>query len=145
MDNDTLSAVDSMARIFTHMFERACGFEDFEGEAMDACMDVCAAALAAALERFDRSFLDGRRPAGAKVHDVRERTLLCECGQVTFRRRRFELADSTRFFALDEALGLAAGSRVCSAHVRQGKPRTIGMSKSLLRCQGLSHHAGKRD
>lgn len=63
MDNDTLSAVDSMARIFTHMFKRACGFEDFEGEAMDACMDVCAAALAAAFERFDRSFLDGRRPA----------------------------------------------------------------------------------
>ena len=95
MDNDTLSAVDSMARIFAGMLERARGFEDFEDGAMDACMDVCAAAMARALERLDRSFLDSRRPAGAKVHDVRERTLLCECGQVTFRRRRFELADGT--------------------------------------------------
>ena len=68
--------------------------------------------MAAALERFDRSFLDERRPVGASVHDVRERTLLCERGQVAFRRRRFELADGTRFCALDEALGLTAGSRV---------------------------------
>ena len=79
---------------------------------MDACMGVCAAALAAALEHFDLSFLGARRPHGAKVHDVRERTLLCECGQVTFRRRRFELVDGTRFCALDEALGLIPGSRV---------------------------------
>lgn len=112
MDNDTLSAVDSMARMFERLLERAGGFEDFEGAAMDACMGVCAAAMARALERFDRSFLAARRPAGAKVHDVRGRTLLCECGQVTFRRRRFELADGARFCALDEALGLPPGSRV---------------------------------
>lgn len=112
MDNDTLSAVDSMARMFTRMLGRASDFESFEGEAMDACMGVCAAAMASALESFDRTFLDGRRPVGTRVHDIRERTLLCECGQVTFRRRRFELADGTRFCALDEALGLAAGSRV---------------------------------
>lgn len=112
MDDCTLQAVDSMARIFTRLLGRASDFEAFEGSAMDACMDVCAAAMASALELFDRSFLDARRPAGAKVHDARERTLLCECGQVTFRRRRFELADGTRFCALDEALGLAPASRV---------------------------------
>lgn len=67
--------------------------------------------MVAALERL-ALFLSARRPAGAKAHDVREHALLCECGQVTFRRRRFELADGTRFFALDEALGLRAGTRV---------------------------------
>lgn len=79
---------------------------------MDACADVCAAAMARALERFDRPFPDARRPVGAKAHDVRERTLLCECGQATFRRRRFELADGTRFCVLDEAFGPSSGSRV---------------------------------
>lgn len=112
MDDCTLRAVDSMAEVFCALLRGTSDFEAFEDKAMDACMSVCAAATASALERFDASFLDARRPHGAKVRDVRERTLLCECGQVTFRRRRFELADGTRFCALDEALGLAPGSRV---------------------------------
>lgn len=112
MDDCTLRAVDSMTEVFCALLRGASGFKDFEDGAMDACMGVCAAALAAALEHFDLSFLGARRPHGAKVHDVRERTLLCECGQVTFRRRRFELVDGTRFCALDEALGLIPGSRV---------------------------------
>lgn len=99
MDDCTLQAVDSMAEVFFALLRGASGFEDFEDEAMDTCMDVCAEAMACALERLDRSFLDVRRPIGARVHDIRERTLLCECGQVTLRRRRFELADGTRFFA----------------------------------------------
>ena len=111
MGNDTPSAVDSMARMFARMLGRASDFESFEGEAMDACGRL-RRRHGGGPERFDRSFLDERRPVGASVHDVRERTLLCERGQVAFRRRRFELADGTRFCALDEALGLTAGSRV---------------------------------
>lgn len=111
MDDCTLQAVDSMGEVFYALLRGASGFEDFEGGAMDACMGVCAEATVCALERADRSFLDARHPVGARVHDIRERTLLCECGQVTFRRRRFELADGTRFFALDDALSLRAGSR----------------------------------
>lgn len=112
MDDCTLRAVGSMAEVFYALLCGAPGFKDFEDGAMDACMGICAEAMACALERLDRSFLDVRRPHGAKVYDIRERTLLCECGQVTFRRRRFELAGGIRFFALDEALGLQAGSRV---------------------------------
>uniref|UniRef100_UPI00189B117E UPF0236 family transposase-like protein n=2 Tax=Eggerthella lenta TaxID=84112 RepID=UPI00189B117E len=112
MEDCTLRAVDSMAELFYALLRSSDDFEGFEADAMDACMGVCASAMAAALERLDALFLGARRPAGARVHDVRERALLCECGQVAFRRRRFELADGTRFFALDEALGLRAGTRV---------------------------------
>ena len=87
-----------MVKIFTRVLEYASGIAGYECAAMDARMDICAATMSSALEWLDRSFLDDRQPTGVRVHDVRERTLLCGCGQATF-CRCFELADGMRLGA----------------------------------------------
>lgn len=46
MDNETLSAVDSMARVFASMLGHASDVGSFEGRAVDARMNACAAAMA---------------------------------------------------------------------------------------------------
>lgn len=81
MGNDTLSAVDSMARIFARPLERASNFEAFEGSSMDACMDVCAAAMVSSLERLDRAFLGARRPVEAKTHNAQSRPFCASAGR----------------------------------------------------------------
>ena len=61
------------------------GLESLERSARSMALASCAEALSRALEARDRELV-ASRPAGARVHSGRTRTLATTLGDVTFRR-----------------------------------------------------------
>ena len=111
MDNLTRLAAEALAECFYVIIESCDGFASFESAAMDVGFESMAAAMAMALERYDDRLAEAR-PAGCTVHDRRARTVLAECGQVSFARRVYRDAHGRQFRLLDEELGIKARSRI---------------------------------
>lgn len=78
---------------------------------MEAGFESMASAMSMALERHDDK-LCASRPAHCTVHDRKTRTLLTECGQVSFTRRLYRDPYGRQFSLLDESLGIKIRSRI---------------------------------
>ena len=111
MDNLTRLAAEALSECFHDILLKSDGFASFEKAAMRAGFESMAAAMSMALERHDDD-LAKSRPLDATVHDRRRRTLLTECGQVTFTRRVYRDGHGRQFRLLDEELGIAERSRI---------------------------------
>lgn len=90
-------------------------FEEIE----QACV---AASRAAGLEAIGNVVLrlEQRRSRRSRKHRGRARTVLTRLGYLTFRRGRSRRADGTRFFPLDEQLGLPAHHEAAPSVRRRG-------------------------
>ena len=111
MDNLTRLAAEALAECFTNIIESCDDFASFERAAMQTGFESMASAMQMVLERHDDN-LSKKRPAGSTVHDRKSRTLLTECGQVSFSRRIYRDAHGRQFRLLDEALGIKEHSRI---------------------------------
>jgi hypothetical protein len=76
-------------------------FETMETSVVNTVQSVARAVLGQAVERLERS-----RPRRRKARHGRRRTILTRCGYLTITRGRARRADGTRYFPLDERLGL---------------------------------------
>lgn len=90
------------------------GLESLERSARSMALASCAEALSRALEARDRELV-ASRPAGARVHSGRTRTLATTLGDVTFRRTVLLDGAGNTLCPLDEELGLPLGDRVSPA------------------------------
>ena len=90
------------------------GFAALEASAKEMALASCAEAMSRALEAHDRELV-ASRPAGARVHSGRTRTLATTVGDVTFRRTLLLDAAGNTLCPLDEELGLPLGDRVSPA------------------------------
>lgn len=111
MDNLTRLATDALADCYQEILAEAADFAEFEQRAMQIGFEVMSSAMPAALQRRDDELAD-RRPAGCTVHDRKDRTVLAECGQVSFTRRVYRDAHGRQFALLDEILGLKPRARI---------------------------------
>ncbi len=75
--------------------------ETMESSVVEALRPVGLQIVGQAVERLERS-----RPRGRKARYGRRRTVLTRCGYLTIRRGRSRRPDGTRYFPLDERLGL---------------------------------------
>lgn len=119
--NDTAPAALRAAQALSDLFFEtlrvagsAATFESFEDDAIRMGHEAMASAMASALERLD-ALLCSSLPAGARVHDRRERTLATKTGDVTFRWTRVRDSRGFSGIPLAEALDLAHGCRVSPA------------------------------
>lgn len=112
MNHDTLSTVESLRKLFFSLLKETDGFAQFESDAMELSFSLMSSAMSQALCSYDDWLKDNRRPPGCTIHDRRERTLLTECGQVSFLRRSYTTAQGESFSLLDETLGIKPYTRI---------------------------------
>lgn len=77
--------------------------EDIETACLEAARQGALEAMGSIIERMERS----RGPRARRARHGRSRTILTRCGFLTIRRGRSRRSDGTRYFPLDDHLGLA--------------------------------------
>ena len=85
--------------------------DSFEGALSSGIRTLAASAMAASMERFDRS-LRRQVPPGWRPHEVAPRTLVTLVGEVTYRRTVYVDAHGCRRAWADELLGIRPRARL---------------------------------
>ena len=110
MRNPTTAAA-ALADLFAPMLAATEDLDSFEGALSSGIRTLAASAMAASMERFDRS-LRRQVPPGWRPHEVAPRTLVTLVGEVTFRRTVYVDAHGCRRAWADELLGIRPRARL---------------------------------
>lgn len=114
MANDTNPQARAIAALAELFFEKACtatSFSSLESEAMDLGHRCMREALSLALEALDAQLL-AQKPSDLHVHDIRQRNLATEMGDISFSIRRYRDRFSCDVYLLADELDIAYGTRV---------------------------------
>lgn len=114
--NDTAMARAEASSLLASIFyeivcEESIDLESFESECISVGHSVIADAMSMAIERFDAA-LCLNLPEGCKVHDIRDKTLASEVGDLKFRYRRVRDKFGNTVIPYADALDLPWGARV---------------------------------
>ncbi len=110
MRNPTTAAA-ALADLFAPMLAATEDLDSFEGALSSGIRTLAASAMAASMERFDRS-LRRQVPPGWRPHEVAPRTLVTLVGEVTYRRTVYVDAHGCRRAWADELLGIRPRARL---------------------------------
>ena len=110
MRNPTTAAA-ALADLFAPVLAATEDLDSFEGALSSGIRTLAASAMAASMERFDRS-LRRQVPPGWRPHEVAPRTLVTLVGEVTYRRTVYVDAHGCRRAWADELLGLRPRARL---------------------------------
>lgn len=110
MRNPTTAAA-ALADLFAPMLAATGDLDSFEGALSSGIRTLAASAMAASMERFDRS-LRRQVPPGWRPHEVAPRTLVTLVGEVTYRRTVYVDAHGCRRAWADELLGIRPRARL---------------------------------
>lgn len=114
MDDSTNLRTQAIAALSQMFFERACLAEDLgslERETIDLGHECIAEALGLALEALDSRLL-ALKPDELHAHDVRDRTLATEVGDIHFSIRRYRDECGCDIYLLADALDIPYGTRI---------------------------------
>lgn len=114
MADDTNPQVRAIAVLAELFFEKACAatsFSDLESEIIETGHRCMSEALGLALEALDAHLL-AQKPSELHVHDIRQRNLATEIGDVGFSIRRYRDRFGCDVYLLADALDIAYGARV---------------------------------
>lgn len=114
MANDTNAQARAIALLAELLFERACSatsFSGLESEVIDLGHRCLTEAFGLALEALDAQLL-AQKPSGLHVHDIRQRSLATEMGDISFSIRRYRDRFGCDVYLLADALDIAYGTRV---------------------------------
>ena len=110
MRNPTTAAA-ALADLFAPVLAATEDLDSFEGALSSGIRTLAASAMAASMERFDRS-LRRQVPPGWRPHEVAPRTLVTLVGEVTYRRTVYVDAHGCRRAWADELLGIRPRARL---------------------------------
>ena len=110
MRNPTTGAA-ALADLFAPVLAATEDLDSFEGALSSGIRTLAASAMAASMERFDRS-LRRQVPPGWRPHEVAPRTLVTLVGEVTYRRTVYVDAHGCRRAWADELLGIRPRARL---------------------------------
>ena len=110
MRNPTTAAA-ALADLFAPVLAATEDLDSFEGALSSGIRALAASAMAASMERFDRS-LRRQVPPGWRPHEVAPRTLVTLVGEVTYRRTVYVDAHGCRRAWADELLGIRPRARL---------------------------------
>lgn len=110
MRNPTTAAA-ALSDLFAPMLAATEDLDSFEGALSSGIRTLAASAMAASMERFDRS-LRRQVPPGWRPHEVAPRTLVTLVGEVTYRRTVYVDAHGCRRAWADELLGIRPRARL---------------------------------
>lgn len=153
MANDTnprARAIGALTDIFLEAARSATNFGALERDAIRLGHECMAEAIGIALEALDAELL-ADKPDSLKAHDIRERTLATEIGDVNFSIRRYRDAFGCDVYLLADALDIPYGARVspgaidflveAAAHVSYAKAASLlarsgslVQSSTVMRC-----------
>lgn len=109
--NPRARAIGALAEIFFEIVVSADDLGSFERDALHIGHDCMASAIGLALEALDARLL-AQKPKRLKVHDVRDRTLATEIGDVSFSVRRYRDEFGCDVYPLADALDIPYGARL---------------------------------
>ena len=110
MRNPTTAAA-ALADLFAPVLAATEDLDSFEGALSSGIRTLAASAMAASMERFDRSLRRQVEP-GWRPHEVAPRTLVTLVGEVTYRRTVYVDAHGCRRAWADELLGIRPRARL---------------------------------
>ena len=110
MRNPTTAAA-ALADLFAPVLAATEDLDSFEGALSSGIRTLAASAMAASMERFDRS-LRRQVPPGWRPHEVAPRTLVTLVGEGTYRRTVYVDAHGCRRAWADELLGIRPRARL---------------------------------
>ena len=110
MRNPTTAAA-ALADLFAPVLAATEDLDSFEGALSSGIRTLAASAMAASMERFDRS-LRRQVPPGWRPHEVAPRTLVTLVGEVTYRRTVYVDAHGCRRAWAAELLGIRPRARL---------------------------------
>lgn len=110
MRNPTTAAA-ALADLFAPVLAATEDLDSFEGALSSGIRALAASAMAASMERFDRS-LRRQVPPGWRPHEVAPRTLVTLVGEVAYRRTVYVDAHGCRRAWADELLGIRPRARL---------------------------------
>lgn len=108
--NPRARAIAALAEMFLDLSLGSESFASIESKAIDLGRGCMAEALGLALEAYDAHLL-GSKPRGLRSHDIRERTLATEIGDVSFSIRRYRDRFGCDVYLLADALDIPYNSR----------------------------------
>lgn len=143
--NPRARAIAALAEMFFEKARAATSFSKLESEVTDLGHGCMTEALGLALEALDAHLL-ARKPSDLHVHDIRQRNLATEMGDVRFSIRRYRDRFGCDVYLLADALDIAYGVRVspgameflveAAAHVSYAKAaRLLARHGSSIRPQ----------
>ena len=113
MRNPTTAAA-ALADLFAPELAATEDVDAFEQSLCSGIRELAASAMAAAIERFDRS-LRGQAPPGWRAHEVAARRLVTLVGEVSYRRTVYVDAHGCRRAWADELLGIRPRARLSAS------------------------------
>lgn len=158
MNDDTPArarAIEALAELFSGLICKGIDLATLERAIIDAGHECIAIAFGLALEGYDDA-LCLMKPEGLAVHDIRERTLATEAGDVFFHQRRYRDVFGNDRYLLAEALNIPYGMRIspgatgflvdAAAHVSYAKAASLlsrhGSSVSPVAVMDCMRQAG---
>jgi len=106
-------AVECVTELCLELLAHKEDFVDVEQASHRLMADVLCRSLGLALERFDDELFESKAISG-KVKSREKRCVVSLCGEITFRRRRYQSEDGS-YLPLDEILALSPRSRLSPA------------------------------
>ncbi len=109
--NPRARAIGALAELFFSEFGSARNFAEIEADVIDIGHECMADALGLAIEAFDQALM-AQKSTMLKVHDIRQRTLASEIGDISFSIRRYRDQYGCDVYLLADVLDLPYGCRV---------------------------------